>query len=177
MGCCGTGSSSLYLPLPYIVYGPITMEIRFKLIDPYDLGLGQKFPGFTAVRPGIAPSFPTGGNTVVDEGWSVRGMQATHSGNPDGTMLTYIYGSDVAAEYGEDGWWTSDGEPGTSRVQITDDTWHIRKTRIVPNTITGGVAASDGIIEDIWNGAVKYRRTNRKLRTRSDVGVTHVLWH
>lgn len=173
----GAGSSSLYLPLPQQVAGRIKLTLRFKLVAPYDLGKGQKFPGFTAVRPGIAPSFPTGGNTVVDEGWSVRGMQATHSGNPDGTMLTYIYGSDVVAAYGEDGWWTSDGNAGTSRVQITDGTWHEYVLDVTPNTITSGTANSDGIIRHIWNGVTKYLRTNRKLRTRSDVVATHLLWH
>ena len=174
----GAGSTSMFVPLKTAV-DDVTMEVRFKLVGAYDFGLGQKFPGPSGVRPGISPSFPSGGKTVVDEGFSVRCMQATHSGRPDATGMDYIYGSDVTSNYGEDGWWTPGGGTGASAansVQMTRDTWHVLSTRVKLNTVTPSVLY-DGIIHTTWDGATVYKRENRQLRVRSDVHATHLMWH
>lgn len=160
----GAGSTSMFVPLKQTT-DDVTVEYRFKLVGAnYDFGLGQKFPGPSGVRPGISAGFPSGGNTVVDEGFSVRGMQATHSGHADGTGLTYVYGSDVAASFGQDNWWNS---------VLPRDAWMVRKVRVKMNTI----GAFDGIIDDKLDGVTKVLQTNRQLRVRSDVHATHLMWH
>lgn len=172
----GAGSSSLVIPLSSSAV-EIYTEIKFKLVAPYDFGLGQKFPGPSGVRPGIGASYPTGGNAVIDEGYSFRSMQATHSGHADGTGLGYMYGSDVASAFGEDIWWTVDGTTGAAvEPPMTDGEWHVNRKRCRLNTVSPSVL-SDGIIEDVWDEVPKMVRANRALRVRADVLTTHLLWH
>jgi hypothetical protein len=153
------GGTGMMVPLGKPVEDA-AFEARFKLVGTgYDFGRGQKFPGLSGVQPGINPSFPSGGNTVTDEGFSVRHMQKGRRG------MCYVYGSDVRSDYGEDAWW----EPSTG---LTPNVWHTLSSRVRLNA----PASSDGIVSTSWDGAKVYERTNRRLRVRPDVQITHLMW-
>lgn len=168
----GDASASMFVPHPQTALD-VTMEMKFKLVSPYDFDLGQKLPGLGGVRSGISAGYPSGGNTVTDQGFSVRGMQATHSGKPDGTGMAYIYGSDVVAAYGEDGWHTVGGVADAANVQYQTGTWITRRLRVRLNDI----GSANGIIHEQIDGATVYYRDNRQLRTHAGVLHTHFWWH
>jgi hypothetical protein len=50
--------------------------------------------------------------------------------------------------------------------------WHTLSSRVRLNA----PASSDGIVSTSWDGAKVYERTNRRLRVRPDVQITHLMW-
>jgi len=163
----GTNGSTMVLALPKVVYSKACISYDVRFTSGFDWSLGGKLPGLSGVRPGVSPSAPSGGNYVGDDGWSGRMMWLTPKSyswaGPTNMGVNYMYYPAQADKYGDHIRWNK---------QFVAGQWHTIRTCYTMNT----VGRSDGKLETWFDGAQVVSNTAFQFRTRSDVGVSHIMW-
>jgi hypothetical protein len=158
-----TGNNGIVLVLPLakqVDNACLSYDLRF---DPnFDWSLGGKLPGLSGVAPGVSPSLPAGGGNPGDKGWSGRLMW-----NPNGKMLSYMYGPRQTDYYGDGIHW-----PNVS----TRGTWEAVKICYTMNTVGPNGGNTDGKLQVWLNGVSQVNLTNYVFRERSDVHISHLMW-
>ena len=163
----GNNGASLFLPLSRVVnQACMSYDIRFD--GTFDWSLGGKLPGLEGVAPGVSPGTPSGGNQAGDLGWSGRmmwlGPKAYSWAGPTDTGITYMYNPTQSGSYGDNLRWNKSFVAGT---------WHSIRACYTMNT----VGLSNGSLLVWMDGQQVINETAYKYRTRSDVGVSHIMWH
>jgi hypothetical protein len=163
----GNNGVTLFIPLKKTVdQACMSYDIRFS--NGFDWSLGGKLPGLEGVAPGVSPGLPTGGNSVGDEGWSGRlmwvGPKAYSWAGPTNAVVSYMYNPNQTGQYGDDVRWNK---------AFGADTWHSLKVCYQMNT----VGYSNGSLQAWMDGQQVLNNTAYQYRTRSDVAVSHLLWH
>jgi hypothetical protein len=134
----------------------LAYDIRF---DPnFDWSLGGKLPGLSGVAPGVAATWPAGGNYGGSKGWSGRMMW--HGG---GKMESYMYGPKQTSRYGDGIAWPKTFVRGR---------WH--RVQMCYTMNTPGTA--NGKLQTWFDGQQVLNITNHVYRTRSDVHISHMMW-
>jgi hypothetical protein len=163
----GNNGATLFIPLPAKVERAcMSYDIRFS--HGFDWSLGGKLPGLGGVAPGISPGYPTGGNAAGDLGWSGRlmwlGPRSYSWAGPTDKVVSYMYNPQQAGDYGDNVQWHKAFVAGT---------WHSIKVCYQMNT----VGLSNGSLLAWMDGQQVVDNTAYEYRARSDVAVSHLLWH
>jgi hypothetical protein len=162
-----TNGVTLFIPLPKTVQQAcMSYDIRFS--SGFDWSLGGKLPGLEGVAPGTSPGYPTGGNRAGDQGWSGRmmwlGPKAYSWAGPTDSAVSYMYNPNQTSNYGDNVRWNKPFVAGT---------WHALKVCYQMNT----VGLANGSLLAWMDGQQVINNTAYTYRTRSDVAVSHLLWH
>ncbi len=163
----GNNGATMFIPLAKTVeQACVSYDIRFS--DGFDWSLGGKLPGLEGVAPGTSAGYPTGGTMAGDLGWSGRmmwlGPKAYSWAGPTNMAVTYMYNPSQAGTYGDNVRWSKPFVAGT---------WHTIKVCYTMND----VGRSNGSLVAWMDGQQVINDTAYKYRTRSDVAVSHLLWH
>jgi hypothetical protein len=163
----GNNGATLFIPLSKTVeQACVAYDIRFS--SGFDWSLGGKLPGLEGVAPGVSPGYPTGGNRAGDQGWSGRmmwlGPKAYSWAGPDNMAVSYMYNPQQSGDYGDDVRWN---------MAFVQGTWHAVEVCYKMNT----VGLSNGLLQAWMDGQQVVNDTAYTYRTRSDVAVSHLLWH
>ena len=132
-------------------------------IDIDDYRMGGKF-GFTCL---FGSHHATEGATAPDstEGFSHIFMWTDPNDPEDAVSLVKSYMFYQISPYGGGGyaqshpWCSIDGVTGDSAI-IPKGEWFSIAVHFIPNTFTGSVANSDGVVEGFMNGKMYFRKSN-----------------
>jgi len=163
----GNNGATLFLPLKKRV-SQACMYYALRFSKGFDWSLGGKLPGLEGVAPGTSPGAPSGGNDAGAKGWSGRmmwvGPKAYSWAGPTDAAITYMYNPTQSGRYGDNLRWNK---------RFVAGTWHSIKACYKMNT----VGRSNGSLLVWMDGHQVIRDTTYKYRTRSDVAVSHIMWH
>jgi hypothetical protein len=163
----GNNGATFFIRLSRVLHQAcMSYDIRFDAN--FDWSMGGKLPGLEGVAPDVRPSFPTGGNFVGDKGWSGRmmwvGPEAYSWAGATNQAVSYMYNPEQASQYGDNVRWNESFVAGQ---------WHNVKQCFTMNT----VGRADGRLHAWMDGVEVVADNAFVFRTRSDVGISHVVWH
>jgi len=164
----GNNGATFFLPLPKVVYKKACIAYDIRFSRNFDWSLGGKLPGLEGVAPGVSAATPSGGNDAGDRGWSGRQMWLTPKSyswaGPVNMGVTYMYSPKMTSTYGDNERFSRSFVAGR---------WHRIKTCYTMNT----VGRADGKLQSWFDGTRVVNKTAYTFRSRTDVGVSHLMWH
>jgi hypothetical protein len=116
----------------------------------------------------VSPGTPSGGKRAGDSGWSGRmmwlGPKAYSWAGPVNAGVTYMYSPTQSGSYGDDVRWKRSFVAGS---------WQNIKACYRMNTI----GRANGSLHVWFNRRLVVNNNSFRYRTRSNVAVSHLMWH
>ena len=148
-----------------LTHACLSYDVRFDVT--FDWAKGGKLPGLSGVAPGLNESFPSGGHTVGDLGWSGRvmwlGPEVRSMPGRSNEALSYMYGPTQQGRFGDNLYWDA---------SFTRGQWHTVKQCYDLNHVD----KADGRLRAWLDGRLVLDITDYTFRTRRDVDITALDW-